>query len=295
MDDPRAQDDKGAHLEEVGNLNGIEEREQADAHWDADMPVADLRAHHDVLPADTRVIQREEGIGHDHQQAAEPAQLGKAQIRAIVSRDPLHKMVDREVDAVGAGTEQQDVDQERPVERLVLADVVLEHFEHVQHLPEQEQADQHQAVIEVQHPVLGQGPERAGEHEQCDQGEQQIELVDAMEFRVQPGLALRDAFLHHGRRTKNGGQTEDQRQVGGVVDETVLDNQSAIAGRAAHDIGEHEIRESGAVRHDQRAEDGTFEALALHRMQAPDHHQTCRHEHDKKYQWMDQESPDGFD
>ena len=50
-------------------------------------------------------------------------------------------MIDREINEIGAGREQRHVDQDRPVECFALPDIVFQHFEYVQYLPEEEQAD----------------------------------------------------------------------------------------------------------------------------------------------------------
>jgi len=158
MDQAGTEDDIGARLERVGDVDRVEHGEQSDAHRDADMAVADLGADDDVVPADVGVIKRQEGVGQDHEQAAEPADLGEAEYRIVGGGDPLHQVVDGKVDAPGAGCDDREVDRDRPVDALFLSDVVLQHFEYMQDLPEQEQADQDRAVVEVQLAVAGQCP-----------------------------------------------------------------------------------------------------------------------------------------
>jgi len=177
-------------------------------------------------------------------------------------------VVDGIVDAVGGEADEREVDDDGPVGAAFLANVVLEHFEHVQDLPEHEQADQDEPVVEVQFAVFAQCPERAGEQEQGDQGDQQVETVEAGEFR----LFLFALFLRrYGGSAEQGGEPEDEGEVGDVVDQTVLDDCAAVAGGLAHDQREHQVREAGAVGHDEGAEHGAFESLAFHDMQTPDH------------------------
>src|SRR5512135_283852 len=121
------------------------------------------------------------------------------------------------------------VDRDSPVGLLVFPDVVLQHFEYVQYLPEQEQGDQNEAVVEVQLLVLAQGPECAGEQEQGDQRKEQVEAVDAGKFRM---LLMLGLLLGRGRRrAEQRGQPEYERDVGDVVDEGVFNDGAAIAGR----------------------------------------------------------------
>lgn len=76
MHQPCAEDEVGAHQEGVWQLDGVGEGEQADAHGDADVAVADLRADDDIRAAFMCVVEGNEGIGQDHEEAAEPADLG---------------------------------------------------------------------------------------------------------------------------------------------------------------------------------------------------------------------------
>ena len=163
----------------------------------------------------------------------------------------------------------------------------------MQYLPEDEQADQDQAIVEVQLAILGQGPERAGEQEQGDQGEEQIEPVDAREFGMLLLLCGPLGFKH--RRAEHGGHAKDESQVGGIVDEAVLEDHTAIVGGFAHDQSKHQIREPGAVGHDECAEYGPFKAFAFHGMQSPDHDSIGCDEDAELDQWLGSMGLDGMD
>ena len=84
--------------------------------------------------------------------------------------DPAHQVVDRIINTIGADGDECQVYHNGPVELPAFADVVLEHFNDVQYLPEQEQADQDEAVVAVELIVVTQGPQCAGEEEQGDHG-----------------------------------------------------------------------------------------------------------------------------
>ena len=80
-------------------------------------------------------------------------------------REPVHQPVGADVDAVSADSQQGQIEGQHPGEGFVLAHVGLEHVEHVEALPEQEQADEDEAVTEVELAFAGQRPDSAGEEQ----------------------------------------------------------------------------------------------------------------------------------
>ena len=107
---PRAQDEIAAHQEGWRKLDGVEHRKQADAHGDADMAIADLRADDDILPAEPGVVQRDEGIGQHHEETAEPADFGEAENRIIGGGKPVHQVVYSKINTIGADADECQVD-----------------------------------------------------------------------------------------------------------------------------------------------------------------------------------------
>ena len=54
---------------------------------------------------------------------------------------------------------------------------MLEHIENMQHLPEDKQADEDQAVAEIQLVVAGERPKRACKEKNRQQGQQQRQVI----------------------------------------------------------------------------------------------------------------------
>lgn len=171
------QDDIGTHQERSGELDGVEDGKQSYAHGDADMAVTKLGADDDILSADVGIIKRNKGIGHYHEDAAEPANFGDAEDRAVAGGHPFHKVIDGIIDAIGAYTDKGEVDYDGPVDLSVFADVIFLHFKYMQDLPEEEQADQDEPVVAVDFIIVAQCPQRASEEEQGNQGQEQVEPV----------------------------------------------------------------------------------------------------------------------
>ena len=158
MYQPGPQDEIGAHQEGAGQLDRVKHCKQADAHGDADMAITNLRADDDILPAEPGVIQRNKGIGQHHKQAAEPADFGEAEDGVVGGGEPIHQVFNRKINTIGADGDKCQVYHDGPVDFPAFADVVLEHFKDVQDLPEQEQADQNNAVVAVEFIVVTQRP-----------------------------------------------------------------------------------------------------------------------------------------
>ena len=86
------------------------------------------------------------------------------------------------------------------------------------------------------------------------------------------GRTLRtDRFGQDVQTPDQGRQTDEQGQVGDIVDDAVFDDDCTAAALAAQGIGKHQIGKPGGVGHDQRAQHGAFEALALQYVEAVDH------------------------
>ena len=107
--------------------------------------------------------------------------------------------------------------------------VVLEHIKDMQYLPEEKQPHQHQTVAEIQAAVAAQRPQGAGEKKQGHQGQHQREGVEALKLghgavgrRHRPGR--QDV-----ERPDQGRETDEQGQVGDVVDDAVFDNHRPAA------------------------------------------------------------------
>ena len=147
-----------ADLKETRDLDRVKQRKQANAHGNADVAVSHLGGDHNVLSSHVAVVQRDEGIGQHHQCTAEPAQILDAYVGALDRGNPVHQIVDAAEDAVGASSDQQQVEHDGPVKAPVLAHIAFEDFKHMQHLPEQEQSHQHQAIVKINRAVLGERP-----------------------------------------------------------------------------------------------------------------------------------------
>jgi hypothetical protein len=70
---------------------------------------------------------------------------------------------------------------------------------------------------------------------------------------------------------ENGGQPDEQREIGDVVDERVGHHFRARAALLGDEEGEDEIPDAGTIRHDERAQHRALEPVRAHRFQPPDH------------------------
>ncbi len=53
-------------------------------------------------------------------------------------RDPIHQPIRAEINSISADTQQNQIHRQHPTKGFVLANVILQHIEHVKALPEQE-------------------------------------------------------------------------------------------------------------------------------------------------------------
>ena len=158
----------------IGPVEGVD----PNAQGDADMPVADLGGIDDFGVPAPAVVEGEQAVGQDHEPAAEPAEVLGADEAVVDVGQPVHEPVGAEVDGVGADGQHGQVEGQHPAKGLVLADVALEHVEDVEALPEEEQADEDQAVAGVEPAFARQGPDGAGEEQDGGEGQQEGEPVD---------------------------------------------------------------------------------------------------------------------
>ena len=152
---------------------------------------------------------------------------------------------------------------------------MLQHVEDLKALPEQEQRDEHEPVVRIKFPVGTENPRHAAEEQHGREREQQrkpVELVlggAAGGFLLggrggQPALGggfFRFAFRAQVEAPHQGGQAEDEREIGDIVDQAVRQDLRAGSAICGDDCDEEQIPEPRAVGHDERAERGAFEPV----------------------------------
>ena len=243
MNHGRARQQQHPRLEDRRHGERMVQRKDAEAERDGNVRVADLRGIDDFRLFAPAVIKRQQRVRQHHQPAAQPAEMFRADEAGVDVRNPADQPVRADVNRIRAGRQQREVHGQHPVDgRFSLPHVRLEHFKDVEALPEQKQPDQNQAVVEIQPAFAPHRPDRAGEKQNRRQREQQREPV---QFRR---LACARLFLFAARigflfrqdvhAPDDGGQAEDQRHVGDVVDERVGHHVRAVAAVAAEDEGE---------------------------------------------------------
>ena len=143
-------------------------------------------------------------------------------------------------------------------------------------LPEEEQADEDEAVAEIEPALARQGPDGAGEEEDGTEGQQEREPVDLMFLGVGlfVGLVLlRFGVGQHIHAPEDRRQADEQGHVRDVVDERVGHHFRAGTAFGAKHKGEDQVAHARAVGHDERAEDRALDAALGHRFEPPDHEQ----------------------
>ncbi|OQB92309.1 MAG: hypothetical protein BWX86_01858 [Verrucomicrobia bacterium ADurb.Bin122] len=94
-----------------------------------------------------------------------------AEQAGLLLAEPGDEPVEARVKSVGGEEDEQQVEVEGGAEGLPLADVGFEHVEDLKTLPEEEHADERDAVVFVETSIGGEGPGDAAEKEDGGEGE----------------------------------------------------------------------------------------------------------------------------
>ena len=160
----------------------------------------------------------------------------------------MSQPVGAHIEPVGGDQNDEDIEVEQRAKGAPLADIVLEDVEHLEALPEKEQGDEHEPVGGIEPAIGAERPGDAAEKHHGREGQEQREAVDFL-LRLGGGLAFLlpgAAFfqLRLGAETQapeEGGQTEDERQVGDVVDQAVGQHFLGGAVAAGDDRDEEQV------------------------------------------------------